>query len=208
MSKILVATRNQDKVTEIFRLVGDLGIEVCDLSGFPDFPEIEEGGGSLEENALLKAREASEFTGFPALADDTGLFVDAIDGQPGVFSSRFAGPDASYEENCRLLLERMRGVPKIGRGARFVCVVALVIPDGEEKIFRGEVEGVILEESKGTGGFGYDPIFYHPPSRRTFAELDPAEKNTISHRAIAMRKAVHYLSLGIKNNSELKSDPA
>jgi len=185
---------NQDKVVEITRLVRGSGINVLDLSAYPDFPEVVEDGESLEENALLKAVEAYRYTGLTSMADDTGLFVDALGGEPGVFSSRFAGENASYEDNCRLLLEKMDGVPDDKRGARFTCVVALVFPWGEEKLFRGNVEGVILSESRGVKGFGYDPIFYHIPSGRTFAEMSLEEKNALSHRAIAVKKAVDYLS--------------
>jgi len=194
LKELLLATMNQDKVTEISRLVNVLGIKVLDLSAYPDFPETVEGGESLEENSLLKASEASKYTGLAAMADDTGLFVDALDGEPGVFSSRFAGEDASYEDNCRLLLERMQSVPDPGRGARFTCVVSLVFPWGEEKLFKGEVEGEILRESVGGEGFGYDPVFYHPPSGQTFAEMSLEKKNALSHRAIAVRKAVDFLT--------------
>lgn len=194
IEKLLVATGNRDKVAEIDRLVRDLGIEVLDLSSFPGFPEVDETGTTLEENALLKAREASGFTGLPSLADDTGLFVDALDGAPGVYSSRFAGPDASYDDNCRLLLERMEGVPWEKRTARFICVIALVIPGSDDMLFRGTVEGFITETHRGSSGFGYDPVFYHPPSGKTFAEMSLDEKNALSHRFIAVQKAVRHLS--------------
>ncbi|MFQ6104380.1 MAG: RdgB/HAM1 family non-canonical purine NTP pyrophosphatase [Candidatus Glassbacteria bacterium] len=194
MSNLLIATKNRDKTAEIIRLVDGLGINVHDLTEFPDYPDVDEGGSSLEENALIKARAANEFTGLPSIADDTGLFVDALGGEPGVLSSRFAGKGASYEDNWKLLLERMRGVPHEMRGARFICIVALVASRIEEKLFRGEVRGIILEEPKGRGGFGYDPVFYHPPSGKTFAELSLDEKNAVSHRYIAVRKAVSYLS--------------
>jgi XTP/dITP diphosphohydrolase len=193
IEKLLVATGNPDKVAEIGSLVAGLGIDVLDLSSFPEFPEVEETGTTLEENALLKAREAAAHTGLPSLADDTGLFVDALDGAPGVYSSRFAGPGASYDDNCSLLLERMKDVPLEERTARFICVVSLVVPEMDDRLFRGEVEGLITRERRGSSGFGYDPVFYHPPSGRTFAEMRPDEKNALSHRFIAVRKAVRYL---------------
>jgi len=198
---LLLATMNRDKVTEIAGLVKDLGINVLDLTAYPEFPEVEEGGESLEENSLLKARESFKYTGLTAMADDTGLFVDALDGEPGVFSSRFAGENASYDDNCRLLLEKMHGVPDPERSARFTCVVALVFPWGDEKLFKGEVEGIILGESRGQKGFGYDPVFYHQPSGKTFAEMDLEEKNALSHRAIAVRKAVLYLTEVVNRKS-------
>jgi XTP/dITP diphosphohydrolase len=199
INNLLLATMNQDKVIEITRLVSGLGIHVMDLSVYPDFPEVIENGETLEENALLKAVEAYRYTGLTSMADDTGLFVDALQGEPGVFSSRFAGENASYEDNCRLLLERMDAVPDDERAARFTCVVALVFPWGEEKLFRGDVEGVILRDSRGAQGFGYDPVFYHIPSGKTFAEMSLEEKNALSHRAIAVKRAVDYLSDLVKH---------
>ncbi len=193
IEKLLVATGNPDKASEIAGLVADLGIEVIDLSSYPEFPGVEETGATLEENALLKGLAASAHTGLPALADDTGLFVDALDGAPGVYSSRFAGPDASYDDNCSLLLERMEEVPQPERTARFVCVIALVVPGAEDRLFRGQVDGLITTERRGSSGFGYDPVFYHPPSDRTFAEMTPDEKNALSHRFLAVRKAVDFL---------------
>lgn len=191
--QILLATRNSDKVREIERIIGDESIRILGLSSYPDCPEIEETGESLEENALLKARGASSFTGLAAMADDTGLFVPALGGEPGVRSSRYAGEGASYADNCRLLLERMSGMPRERRAARFVCVVALVMPGAGEELFNGEVEGWITEEPRGQSGFGYDPVFYHAPSGKTFAEMSLEEKNTLSHRAIAVRKAISFL---------------
>lgn len=192
--KILLATKNLDKVREIQDIIGDARIDVRDLSSYPHYPDVEETGASLEENALLKAREAAQFTGLAAMADDTGLFVEALGGEPGVRSSRYAGESASYADNCRLLLSRMKGLPREKRGAKFVCVVALVVPGVCEELFLGEVGGWITEEPRGESGFGYDPVFYHPPSGKTFAELSLEEKNVLSHRAIAVKKAIAFLT--------------
>jgi XTP/dITP diphosphohydrolase len=190
---LLLATKNSDKVKEIRDIIGDLPITVRDLSSWPEYPDVEETGATIEENALLKARSASAFTGLAAMADDTGLFVEALGGEPGVRSSRYAGEGASYADNCRLLLSQMRNVPPGRRGAKFVCAVALVFPTGREEVFLGEVAGVITDAPRGESGFGYDPVFFHPPSGRTFAEMSLEEKNALSHRFLAVKKAIAFL---------------
>lgn len=184
IDRLVLATRNRDKVEEIRKLLADLNIEVLSLEQFPQAPEMVEDGTTLEENAIKKARTIADFTGLPAVADDTGLEVDYLNGQPGVFSSRFAGENASYAQNVAKLLEELAGVPWEKRRARFRCVVA-VCGRNAVQTMAGVCDGVIAEQPKGSGGFGYDPVFYVPEYDRTFAEMDLALKNQISHRAQA-----------------------
>jgi len=192
-SEIILATRNEDKVKEINAIFEGFPVPITGLDSHPAVPIVEETGATLEENALLKARAAAESTGHIAMADDSGLFVRALGGEPGVFSARFAGEDATYVDNNDKLLEMMTGLPSEERDARFICVVALVLEEGEHKIFRGEVAGIITEEISGQQGFGYDPVFFHPPSGRTFAQLSRSEKNLISHRYLAFAATRKYM---------------
>lgn len=180
--RLVVASKNPDKLAEIEEVLRGTNLTqeiVRDL----DWPDVEETGATLEENALLKGRVVVEATGLPVLADDTGLEVDALDGAPGVHTARFAGPDARYEDNVAKLIEAMRG--RTDRSARFRTVVALVFPDGVEIIAEGSVEGVITERLRGGRGFGYDPVF--AVGGRTLAEMSLDEKNQLSHRARAIR---------------------
>lgn len=192
--KILLATNNRDKVTELRHALNGLNVQILTRDDYPGIPEVEEDGATLEENALKKARALSAATGLPAIGDDTGLEVDALNGAPGVYSSRFAGPDVTYEENVQELLRRMKDVPAGDRAARFRCVIALVEPSGAEILVEGTCEGTILTERRGTGGFGYDPVFLVPSTGRTFAELTVEEKNEISHRGKAMARMRRVLS--------------
>jgi XTP/dITP diphosphohydrolase len=203
--RLLIATRNRGKLREIRVFLADLPLEVfgmdeaesdAELSdatangggrGRLEFPEVEEVGATYTENALLKARSAARVAGLPALADDSGLEVDALDGAPGIHSARFAGPEATDIDNNRLLLARLAGVPEERRGARFVCTAALVLPDGREVVTEGVVEGRIIEAPRGPGGFGYDPLFFYEPFGITFGEAEAAAKNRVSHRARAFR---------------------
>jgi XTP/dITP diphosphohydrolase len=178
---------------EIRAIFREFPVPLVDLTAFPGTPEVEETGATLEENALLKAQSAHELTGDMALADDSGLFVEALDGRPGVYSSRFAGEGVSYSDNNDRLLELMKGIPLEKRAARFVCVVALIQEKGDPRIFSGKVAGWITTRPEGERGFGYDPVFYHPPSGRTFAQMSPEEKNRISHRYQAFSCARQYL---------------
>jgi len=187
MRRLLLATRNPDKVREILAILEDLEVEILTLQDFPDAPPVREDGQTLEENAIKKACSAFEVTGLPALADDTGLEVDYLGGAPGVLSSRYAGENASYEANRRKLLGALQGVPWQQRAARFRCVVAFVPNNDELWLTEGVCEGLITEEPRGEGGFGYDPIFWVPSYQMTFAEMPPDLKNRISHRAIALR---------------------
>jgi XTP/dITP diphosphohydrolase len=192
--KILVATRNQGKVAEIRSLLQDMSIRFLSLNSFPELPDVLEDGETFEENALKKARVMALATGIAALADDSGLCVDALNGRPGVLSARHAGKGASDEKKCARILEEMKDVPDPLRTARFICVLALVAPNGEEELFRGLCEGRIIREMRGASGFGYDPIFYHPESELTFAEMDREAKNRVSHRGRALWELRNYLT--------------
>ncbi len=187
--RIILATRNQHKIKEIKKILANQQIEILTLEDFPDMPEVKETGKTLEENAVLKAKSVFNATGIPALADDSGLEVDALDGAPGVMSARFAGPGCSYEDNNLKLLGLLKGIPDERRGASFRCVMALVLNPDNIRILEGRVRGVITQNEIGENGFGYDPVFFFPELGKTFAQLEPEEKNRISHRGIALRKA-------------------
>ncbi len=178
-----LASRNQGKKRELEAILNPLGITLEPLP--EDFPEIEENGTSFEENAKIKARTVCQALGAPAIADDSGLEVDALDGEPGIYSVRWAGEGLTDHDRNVKLLERMEGIPKTDRQAKFVCVAACVFPNGKELSVRGECRGTILEEEHGDGGFGYDPIFCVPEYGCTFGELEEGVKNAISHRARA-----------------------
>jgi len=186
---LVVATGNRHKVEEIRAMLADLPITVRSLAEFPGAPEVVEDGATYRENALKKAWSAAKFTGKPALADDTGLEVDALGGQPGLYAARFAGEGCSFQDNVRKLLHLLDGVPSERRGARFVCVIALVSPDGREQVVEGELCGRISESQSGGGGFGYDPVFFVPEAGKTLAELTADEKNRVSHRRRALDRA-------------------
>jgi XTP/dITP diphosphohydrolase len=189
--RLVVASKNQDKVGEIEAVLGDVGLVGEIVQGL-DWLDVDETGSTLEENALLKARAVMEAVGLPAVADDTGLEVAALDGRPGVESARYAGPDASYSDNVRRLLEELEGVAD--RNARFRTVVALVMPDGAELVAEGALDGVIAAEPRGSGGFGYDPIFEVEGS--TLSEMGVEMKNTLSHRAKALQTLAGILGSG------------
>ena len=197
---IVLATRNKKKVEEIKRIVKDMPISVYSLDDFPDCPEVIEDGKTFEENAVKKARAVSSHTNMPALADDSGLEVYALDGEPGVLSARYAGENADDRKNTEKLLNEMRSVPDGKRGARFACCIALAFPagdlalrDGKAETFTGYSEGSIGREPKGSNGFGYDPVFYPAGCKRTFAEMDDEEKDSLSHRGAALKKLHEYL---------------
>ncbi|WP_432776590.1 XTP/dITP diphosphatase [Brevibacillus gelatini] len=191
--KVVLATRNQGKVKEFNRLFADYGWEGISLAQFEGVPEVVEDGDTFEANALKKAIEISTYLQLPALGDDSGLEVDALDGRPGVYSARYAGEEATDEQNWRKLLQELEAVPMEQRTARFRCTLALVIPGEEPIIANGACEGLIAREPKGTNGFGYDPVFYIPELGKRMAELLPEEKNRISHRAKAMQKLLEML---------------
>jgi XTP/dITP diphosphohydrolase len=187
MKQLVLATRNQHKVRELTALLQSLPVRIHTLDDFPHVREVVEDGASLEENALKKARQVFRESTLPSLADDSGLEVHYLNDEPGVYSSRYAGPAATYADNCRKLLERMRGVPPRRRAARFRCVMALVAT-GIEKTFEGVLEGNIIEIPEGTGGFGYDPIFVPKGQNLTLSQMSLDLKNTLSHRAKAIEK--------------------
>jgi XTP/dITP diphosphohydrolase len=188
--RLVVASKNPDKIAEIEGVLGEVGLTGEIVRGL-DWPDIEETGDTLEENALLKARAVMDAVGLPALADDTGLEVGTLGGLPGVRTARFAGPAASYRDNVELLLKEMDGMDD--RRAQFRTAVALVMPDGFEVVVDGVLDGVITESPRGDRGFGYDPVF--EVEDRTLSEMGLAEKNTLSHRARALRALAEALGI-------------
>jgi XTP/dITP diphosphohydrolase len=199
VTRFVLATANPDKAAEIAQILRDAGAPI-ELEPRPaDVPDVEETGATLEANARLKAIGLAAATGRPAIADDTGLEVDALGGAPGVYSARFAGPDATYADNCTLLLRRLDGVPAERRTARFATVALAHWPDGREAAALGTVEGTITAAARGDGGFGYDPVFVpHEGDGRTFAEMTVAEKHAISHRGRAFRTLAEGLRVLIE----------
>lgn len=198
---LVMATRNAGKVRELAELLRDLDVRLLSLNDFPELPEIPEEGATFAENALTKAQTVARLTGLPALADDSGLEVEALGGRPGVFSARYAqdrtgGRMPSDEDNWKKLLDELRGVPPEKRQARFVCEIALAWPNGRLITTRGEVAGVIALEPRGTRGFGYDPVFWVTAYEATVAELDLAVKNRISHRGQALKQLKDILLRG------------
>ena len=186
--RLVIASKNIGKIRELKALLDEFDIDICSIRDYENAPDVIEDGRTFFENALKKAKIISEFTGETVLADDSGLEVDALDGIPGVYSSRFAGPDASDRDNIEKLLDVMKGVPKDKRGAAFRCVLVLFKRDGTHTSFDGTLKGRIGFERAGSGGFGYDPVFIVPESGCTVAELAPEEKNRISHRSMALQK--------------------
>ena len=184
---LVLATHNPDKQAEMNAVLSNLGLDVIGLDQYPEIDDIPENGTTLLENALIKARAVHLKTGFPALADDTGLEVDALHGAPGVYSARFAGENATYQDNVKKLLSVMAGVSRQNRTARFRTVVALIDSD-TELWTEGIIEGLITRDQRGVGGFGYDPIFEAADTGKTFSEMSTSQKNEISHRARALQK--------------------
>jgi XTP/dITP diphosphohydrolase len=197
--ELVLATRNRHKGEELAALLGDLGITIRTLDEYPDAPDVVEDGDTCEANAIKKARAIAEFTGLPAVADDTGLEVDALGGRPGIYAARYAGEDATYEDNCRKLLRELMGVPREQRTARFLTVAAIALPSNGVRVAQGTLDGVIAEEASGTLGFGYDPVFLIPELGKTLAQLSADQKNTISHRAKAFMKMRELLSASAVN---------
>jgi XTP/dITP diphosphohydrolase len=191
--ELVLATRNRHKGEELAALLGDLGIRIRTLDEFPGVPDVVEDGSTCEANAVKKAKEIATATGLAAVADDTGLEVDALNGRPGVYAARYAGEHATYEDNCRKLLLELSGVPRERRTARFMTVAAIALPSGEVQIETGQLEGLIAEKPAGSRGFGYDPVFFIPELGKTLAELSADEKNRISHRAKAFIQAKDLL---------------
>lgn len=199
ISEVVLATRNRHKVEELAALLGDLGIRIRTLADFPHAPEVEEDGATCEANAIKKACEIARATGLTAVADDTGLEVDALDGRPGVYAARYAGEHATYEDNCRKLVQALEGVPHERRTARFITVAAIAVPGEPVQVTQGVLSGYITEKASGSKGFGYDPVFYVPELKATLAEISAEQKNRISHRAKAFLQAKELL---LKRQSE------
>ncbi len=187
--KLVLATQNQHKIEEITQILKHPELELLSLADFSLAPDIKEDGNSFKENAYLKAHQVAQLTGEIAMADDSGLVVDALDGAPGIYSARYAGENATDMDNNQLLLKQMAEISVNKRQAHFYCVIAIVKPDGESFFAEGKCEGLIATSPKGEHGFGYDPLFIIPQYDKTFAELGPTIKNQISHRSKALSGA-------------------
>ncbi|HRT71638.1 MAG TPA: XTP/dITP diphosphatase [Syntrophales bacterium] len=192
----MLATRNEGKVREVRSVLENTGLEILSLAAYPGAPEVVEDGRSFFENAFKKAKAIAEFTGETVLADDSGLEVDALDGRPGVRSSRYAGPEANDDENIEKLLLELRDVPQEKRGAAFRCTLVMYRPDGRYDTFEGSLRGLITTEPRGKQGFGYDPVFFVPEIDKTVAEMPLELKNSISHRGAALRALKNHLKIG------------
>ena len=187
--KLIVATRNPEKLVELRRILeaGRVPVDVRDLGEYPGMPEVAETGLTFTENALLKARAVAAFTGLPAVADDSGLCVDALNGMPGVLSARWSGRHGDDDANLQLVLGQLADIPAEHRGAQFACAAALVLPSGTEHVTEGLLGGTLATAPRGTNGFGYDPIFVPEGYQVTTAEMSAADKDKISHRGRALR---------------------
>jgi XTP/dITP diphosphohydrolase len=199
--KLVLATRNSGKVIEFRRILDELApnaIELIGVDQFPDLIDVEETGATFEENSLLKARYTSQATGLPAIADDSGLCVDALDGAPGIFSARWAGKHGDDQANLHKVLNQLKDVPDGKRGAHFLCVTSLVLPDGREHVAEGRFDGSILHAAIGTNGFGYDPIFQPEGMAISSAQMSAEDKDLVSHRGKSLRAiaphVIHLLS--------------
>ncbi|MER6910622.1 RdgB/HAM1 family non-canonical purine NTP pyrophosphatase [Streptomyces sp. NPDC000594] len=192
MTRIVLATRNAGKITELREILAAAGLpyELVGTEAYPEIPDVKETGVTFAENALLKAHALARATGLPAVADDSGLCVDVLNGAPGIFSARWAGTHGDDAANLALLLAQLSDIAPEHRGAHFFCAAALALPDGTERVVEGRMPGTLRETPAGTGGFGYDPILQPEGGTRTAAELTPAEKNAISHRGKAFRGLV------------------
>lgn len=197
--KVIFATGNENKLREIRQILEGTDVEVVSMKEAGVFTDVEETGETFEENAVLKAKAIAKKSGLLTLSDDSGLEIDALNKEPGIYSSRYMGEDTSYDIKNKNLIDRLEGVPDEKRTARFVCAMAMVRPDGTYEVVRGEMEGRIGYEIAGKNGFGYDPIFFLPEYGCTSAELSPEEKNAISHRgkALRMMKDIIYRELGL-----------
>jgi XTP/dITP diphosphohydrolase len=192
--KLVIATKNINKIKEIKYKFSDFAdLEIVSLLDFSNLPEVIEDGCTFEENALKKAREYSAFTGLPVLSDDSGIEIDALSGEPGVRSARYAGENADDDKNNDLVLEKMKSIPDGKRNAKFVCVIAIILPDKKEYLTKGICDGRIIQKKTGNNGFGYDPVFFIPRLGKTMAELTILEKNRFSHRALALDKTKDIL---------------
>lgn len=195
--ELVLATQNPHKQQELKNLLGDIGLKILTVGDFPGAPDIEEDGRTCYDNAMKKARGIAQYTGHWALADDTGLEVDALNGRPGVYAARYAGEQATYEDNCRKLLKEMTHVPSDQRTARFITVMVLSDPSGNVEVVEGLLPGRITQQFQGSQGFGYDPVFFVPELGQTLAELSLDKKNQISHRAKAFKKIKEILLIKV-----------
>lgn len=191
--QIVLATTNQGKAAEFAVLLKELPVEVRTLKDYPQIPDIIEDGNTFIDNALIKARTVAKACGQVAMADDSGLMVDVLNGAPGIFSARFAGEEKDDAKNTAKLLNLLKDTAEAQRGAQFCCAIAIVLPDGREYTTEGICRGQITFAPAGSGGFGYDPVFYVPKLQKTFAELSMGEKNAVSHRGIANAQALEIL---------------
>ncbi|WP_236243303.1 RdgB/HAM1 family non-canonical purine NTP pyrophosphatase [Streptomyces sp. CC228A] len=195
MTRLILATRNAKKITELRAILADAGLthDLVGADAYPEVPDVKETGVTFAENALLKAHALARATGHPAIADDSGLCVDVLGGAPGIFSARWAGTHGDDRANLDLLLAQLADIDAPHRGAHFACAAALALPDGTEHVVEGRLEGTLRHTPSGTGGFGYDPVLQPHGETRTCAELSPEEKNAISHRGKAFRALVPVL---------------
>ncbi len=194
LSMIVIATTNKNKLSEFREILKDTNIEIRSLEDFGSIPQAVEDGSTFDENAYKKASHTARILGVPAIADDSGLVVNALDGAPGVYSARYSGEKATDDENVAKLLKNLQGVTD--RSARFECVLSIAVPSGPALTYEGSCEGIIIDEKRGSNGFGYDPVFYFEELQKTFAELSPEEKNRVSHRGKALaqvKEEVHMI---------------
>ncbi len=194
LSMIVIATTNKNKLSEFREILKDTNIEIRSLEDFGPIPQAVEDGSTFDENAYKKASHTARILGVPAIADDSGLVVNALDGAPGVYSARYSGERATDDENVAKLLKNLQGVTD--RSARFECVLSIAVPSGPALTYEGSCEGIIIDEKRGSNGFGYDPVFYFEELQKTFAELSPEEKNRVSHRGKALaqvKEEVHMI---------------
>jgi XTP/dITP diphosphohydrolase len=196
---LMIATKNLNKVKEIKKIITGYDVNIMTFIDFPQMPDVVEDGSTIEENSKKKAIETAKYTGLVSIADDTGLFVDAINGEPGVFSARWAGEDATYMDNNQKLIEKLSGFKYEERTATFRCAITLAMPSGFFVTEVGEIKGYIIDQLRGENGFGYDPLFYLPEYKKTFAEMDMDLKNRISHRAIALSRIGAVIKKVIEN---------
>lgn len=188
MKEVIIATKNPGKAREFEHIFASRGIAVRTLLDFPEIPDVEETGSTFEENAILKAEAVSQALNKMVIGDDSGLMVDALEGRPGIYSARYAGQPKNDQNNTDKVLSELKDVPEAERTARFYCALAVAVPGQETMTVSGTCEGQILEERRGTNGFGYDPVFFVPEQGAAMAELSSDEKNKISHRANALKK--------------------
>lgn len=193
MQRIIIATSNEGKMKEFRALLSHKDVEIVSMKEAGIDIDIDENGTTFEENAAIKAKTVCDYSGCLCLSDDSGLVIDYLGGEPGIYSARYLGHDTPYEEKNRIIIDRLKGVPEEKRTARFVCAVAAAFPDGRVLTVKDTFEGRIADEPAGCGGFGYDPIFFFPPAGMTSAEMTAEEKNAISHRGKALRKMVALL---------------